>query len=140
MIRGPARFLHRQEGRVMNDRDSDESTIRRLGIGALRVGTKLGKQALSAGGMAVQHARRAAGWSRDAFDRWVEEDESAILTECSVVKGMLSRRSQFDADPEVFGLLYNVHLRPLVSAAALLGAGTGINAFEEVLSRLTRTV
>src|SRR5436309_5870840 len=104
----------------MSDKDNDDSAIRRLGIGALRAGTKLGKDALSASRAALEQARRAASWSRDAFDRRIGEDEVAILNACPVVQGMLARRSQFDADPEVFGRLYNVHLRPLVAAAVLL--------------------
>lgn len=89
----------------MSDDDPEKSAFRRLGSRALRTGAKLAKNTLSVGSTAAEQARRAAGWSRDAFERWVDEDEATILDNCPVVEGMLARRPQFEADPEVFGRL-----------------------------------
>lgn len=74
------------------------------------------------------------------YSRYLAEDPCIILDASPAASAMLGRREVFESDPEVFGPLLNVRVRPVVSAAALATTGGGLAAFDHVLSRLTRRV
>ncbi len=76
----------------------------------------------------------------DLYKRKLGEDEAEILDRCPVVVQIKENRPVFDSDPEAFGLLYNVRVRPVLTAAVLGATGGGALVFEEVLSRVTRHV
>lgn len=74
--------------------------------------------------------------------RAVVEDENAILDQCPVVSGLLGHRETFERDPQSFGALYNLRVRPVVTGALLSASGGAALAgsFDEQLARLTRHV
>jgi hypothetical protein len=76
----------------------------------------------------------------DLYKRKLGEDEAEILDQCPLIAQIKEHRSAFESDPEVFGRLYNVRLRPMLTAAVLGATGGGAIAFDEVLSRVTRHV
>lgn len=85
---------------------------------------------------ASQAGRSAAALYRRTFG----EDVTTILRDCPVVTDILNRRNDFEKDPAVFGRLYNVRVRPLVTAAVLAAGGAGTEAFDEAIARVTRHI
>lgn len=85
-------------------------------------------------------AGQVAEYADDLYERWLSEDEARILDDCPVATGILAHRDVFDADPEIFSQLYNVRVRPVLTAAVLGASGGGMLAFDEALSKVTRKV
>ena len=89
---------------------------------------------------AAEGAGHVAEYADDLYEHWLSEDEAKILDNCPVATGILAHRDVFEADPEIFSQLYNVRVRPVLTAAVLGASGGGILAFDEALSRVTRHV
>lgn len=103
-------------------------------------GMATGKTLKDAGQAAGRGATQGARGAADLYQQWFGEDVSKILTECPVATNILQHRESFEKDPDVFGRLYNVRTRPLVTAAVLACGGAGTAAFDEALSRVTRHI
>ena len=89
---------------------------------------------------AAEGVGQVAEYADDLYEDWLSEDEAKILDNCPVATGILAHRDVFEADPEIFGQLYNVRVRPVLTAAVLGASGGGILAFDDALSRVTRHV
>jgi len=103
----------------------------------LDAGAKLSKASYQT---AASGLKTTAGIAKTTWDRHVDEDEVAILENCQIAKSILEQKESFAIDPEIFGILSNVRIKPVVGAAALGATGTSMLAFDEVLSRVTRSV
>jgi hypothetical protein len=125
--------------------------VRSAGVsatGALGKVVDKGAKGLRQAGQLVQKAysTTAGGaqlvieYADDFYSRTFGEDEREIIKHCPVVHQILELQPSFETDPEVFASLYNVRIRPVLAAAALGGVGSGVLAFDEVLSRVTRRV
>lgn len=91
-------------------------------------------------GEATGKVGQVAEYADDVYERWLGEDQPSVLDDCPVATGIIAHREIFEADPDVFSQLYNVRVRPLLTAAVLGASGGGMLAFDEALSRVTRHV
>lgn len=102
-------------------RDATVSTGEVLKDAGVKTGEVL-KVAAEVAGRSTSEAARAAA---DLYEHRFGEDTGKILADCPIAKNILQHREVFETDPEVFSRLYNVRIRPLVTAAALGAGGAG---------------
>jgi len=121
-------------GRVLKDAVVNTGEV--LKDAGATTGEALKEASQAAGRGAIQAARGAA----DLYERWLGEHTGTILAECPVAKNILEHRATFEQDPEIFGRLYNVRMRPLITAASLAAGGAGAAVLDEALSRVTRHI
>jgi hypothetical protein len=100
----------------------------------------LGQTLKTVGEASVRGASEASRASADLYQRHLGENADDIFTECLIVTDILKRRRVFESDPEVFSRLYNARVRPAMAAAIVAGAGLGVEAFDETISRVTRHI
>ena len=93
-------------GRVLKDAVVNTGEV--LKDAGATTGEALKEASQAAGRGAIQAARGAA----DLYERWLGEHTGTILAECPVAKNILEHRATFEQDPEIFGRLYNVRMRP----------------------------
>ncbi len=91
-------------------------------------------------GLAIDAAGDAVEYAGNVATRRLSEDERVILDTCPVVRQINAERSVFETDPEIFSQLYNVQVRPVVTAAVLGSVGGVMSWNDEFLSRFTRQV
>jgi hypothetical protein len=84
------------------------------------------------------NTEQATDYLSDLYDRQLGEDEARILDQCPLMKSIRGSAEIMAFDPTVFGTLFNVRTRPLITAAILACGGGVAVTFDEELSRITR--
>lgn len=87
-------------------------------------------------------AATAMEYAQELYERKFGEDPNEILANSPVIRSITNQRTVFDSDPDIYKILVNVRVRPILTAAAMGATGAGILAGnnDEDLSRITRHI